>query len=88
MNLRVVRRDLSVETISVVGPAEVHHGDGMDRLHSADGMDYFFLQDGTYDGWGQAAASGMTMNEMMGTIERVERERRIEPTRSAGDKEA
>ena len=78
MKMRVLRRDGFIETISVVGPVEVHHGDGMDHLHSGDGMDHYFLHDGTYDGWGIAAPQGMTMETMTETIERVERDRKIE----------
>ena len=86
MKMRVMRRDGKVETISVVGPAEVHHGDGMDHLHSADGMEHWFLHDGTYDGWSAAASAGTVVDQLdpLGgvvgeLIDRVERERKIEP---------
>lgn len=88
MKLRVVRRDGSIETISAVGPAEIHHGEGMDHLHSADGMDHYFLHDGTYDGWGMdVSGQGIAVDPeepisggVVGDIiERIERERKIEP---------
>ena len=86
MKMRVMRRDGSVETISVVGPAEVHHGEGMDYLHSANGLEHWFLHDGTYDGWSTAAPAGLLVDErhplggVVGElIDRIERERKIEP---------
>ncbi len=81
MNIRVMRRDGLYEIIAVVGPVEIHHGTGMDHLHSADGMDYYFLHDGTYDGWGKSAPAGMTMDEAAQDIERIERERHIDDPR-------
>lgn len=79
MKLRVIRVDGRVETINLVGPVEIHHGEKMDHVHSADGLDYYFLLDGTYDGWGAAASTGMTMEDAVESIERIERERKIEP---------
>lgn len=77
MKMRVQRGDGRIETISLVGPCEVHHGEGMDHIHSADGMDYYFLHDGTYDGCG-AGVPGGTTERTMDMVERVERERAIE----------
>ena len=92
MKLKLQRRDGQHETISIVGPVEVHHGEKMDHLHSADGMDhYFWSDDGTYDGWGMGAPTGDAAIEVAegqdvldhpavrSIIERVERERKIEP---------
>ena len=77
MNLRVERRDGRIETITVVGPAEIHHGEGLNHQHSAEGLDHYFTPDGHYDGWGRAAL-GMTPEEVVESIDRIEGERRIE----------
>lgn len=77
MKMRVQRRDGRVETIALVGPAEIHHGEDLDHVHSADGLDHYFTPDGFYDGWGRAA-EGMTGGDVAETIDRVEGERTIE----------
>lgn len=76
MKMHVVGYEGRHEVINVVGPVEIHHGEKMDHLHSADGMDHYFLHDGTYDGWGKSAV-GMTAEEAVADIERIEREREI-----------
>lgn len=78
MKVRVQRRDGRIETIQVVGPVEVHHGEKLDHFHAADGMDHYFTNEGFYDGWGQAAPPGMTPEDAGPMIERIERERKIE----------
>lgn len=83
MKLRVQHRDGRIETISVVGPAEIHHGEGLDHLHSADGLDHYFTPDGYYDGWGKAVTGQSILgtpegDAVLDDIDRISRERRIE----------
>ena len=82
MKLRVQRGDGSIETISLVGPAEIHHSKGTNLIRSASGMDHYFLPDGSYDGWGMALPS-VSVEDAGEIIDRVNRERKIEPPRKS-----
>ena len=85
MKIRVQRRDGRIETISVVGPAKIHHGDGLDHLHSADSLDHYFTPEGYYDGWGKAVAGEPVLgtpegDAILDDIDRISREHSTRPS--------
>ncbi len=52
MRILVVRREGTVEYLSIVPPLIVHLGAQLNRFTDATGMDYFFDEFGFYEGWG------------------------------------
>jgi len=87
MKIRVVGRDGSIETITLVPPIEIRERDyevpeGVGKLTHitcGDGTDHFFTMDeGYYDGWGRGC-SAASLEEAGQQIESFEASREIEP---------
>jgi len=61
VKIKVVRNDGSVETLSLTFPLS-----GKSKMIvSADGTEHFFLEDGTYDGWGRPILHGSEVRSLV-----------------------
>lgn len=76
MKIKVVRADGRIETITLAGTLAIQEG-GQNCLHADSGQDHFFLQDGTYDGWGMALAGGVDLEQAGELIEHISASRDI-----------
>lgn len=79
MKIRVQRRDGRIETITLVPPvSEIRDGSNLSSFKCGEGVEHFFTPEGHYDGWGRFT-EGIPMNEAEEIIERIERDRTIDP---------
>lgn len=62
MKIRVEHADGKAEVMSLIEPVLLVEGKYMNRLTDGSGVDYFFLHDGTYDGWGSGTC-GLTSTD-------------------------
>ena len=53
MKIRVCRSDSRIEVLTLVPPVVVEEWHDALRLTCGDGTDHFFMEDGTYEGWGR-----------------------------------
>lgn len=81
MKIQVVRMDGTIEAINLVGMIQASEGSdgGMSALLiSSTGSEYFFMADGTYDGWGMMfEGNGLLHEDAMAIAKAIEADREI-----------
>lgn len=51
MKVMVVRKNGSVENVTLTEPLKIERGENLNALITATGMRHYFREDGVYDGW-------------------------------------
>ena len=64
MKIQVIRKDGSLETLTLTEPLTIVRGEGMNRLVTSTGMEHWFTEQGIYDGWGMRVQITIPEEEM------------------------